>query len=325
MKRLNLLIAVFMLISSYSFASGKESENNIDKEDTNDIQILFVSKEYDVGADDFEGYVIKENELYINLAMYVEKPFSEKHIFKYEKGKLVDMKLSETEIEKYFEEAKPTYDHDSENKIIIDEKRYIKLGNTGSPRITLIEGKKEKYLRGYVFSTPRLTYMYLDRKNEKLYFAGGTVGEGGIMKYDIKTGKPEVLKRRVIYNHTEDVYGDSERFFNPIRVPNEPCLLFFIEKRINKKYFYEIAIKEVVEWKEEIERQEKNKKENPQAKEAYTNGSENDRDKPKVKLISTLNDWTEVLILEQENDWYHIIYADIEGWTYKDNIRQEKK
>jgi hypothetical protein len=332
MKKIRLILVlttIICLLNTIVFAIG-EIKNN-------DYEAIYTSEKSNSNSGAFHGYVIRENELYVNLWILYDNKTARKCVFKYVNGQLIDMELDEKEAEKYYEEAKSMYDLDSEdNKIIINEKRYIELGEVDNPRITLIEGQKERYLGGYVFSTPIPTYMYLDKENEKLYFAGGGVKKvrgkyestRGILVYDIKTGDvsnfalSENTPRVENMSIEQEKTRDFEDYSNPIKVPNTPYLLFYIEKRVDNKYFYEIAIKEVPKWKSEIALQEKNKKENPKAKTAYTNGSANVRDNPKGKVISALNDWTEVLILEQKNDWYHILYADIEGWTYKDNIRQ---
>jgi hypothetical protein len=307
--------------------------------------IIYKSVPYESNPGCFEGYIVKDNQLYICTVGIEKDNITDKvsfitYVLKFQNNKLIKLNISENELKNYLSLVRPTYDIESkDNKIIIDEKRYIELGEEDNPRITLIEGQKERYLGGYVFSTPVLTYMYLDKENEKLYFADSGVKKvrgkyestRGILVYDIKTGNvsnfalseevPEIENMSI----EQEKVRDLEYLLNPIRVPNTSYLLFFIDKRVNNKYFCEIAIKEVPEWKAELDQQEKNKKENPKAKTAYTNGSANVRDNPKGKVISTLNDWTEVLILEQKDDWYHILYADIEGWTYKDNIRQKEK
>jgi hypothetical protein len=336
MKKIKLMLLVLTAIICSSdmivFASSEITNNEIN----NDYEVIYTSEKRNSGSDSFYGYVVKNGELYINF-WFNTGGEGTAVVFKYTDGKLVDMKLSKRKVDENFAEVKPTYNIETESgRVVIDNDRYIELGTVDDPSMTLVEGNKRKYTKND-FVIQILTYMYLDKDNEKLYFAGSGYKEdgkkfkviSGILIYDIKSGntdafieEPEREKIDAIKNYEKFKTKDYEDFFNPIRVPNTPYLLFYIEKRVDNKYFYEIAIKEVPEWKAEIDRQEKNKKENPKAKTAYTNGSANVRDNPKGKVISTLNDWTEVLILEQKNDWYHILYADIEGWTYKDNIRQ---
>jgi hypothetical protein len=265
MKKI-ILVLMFCLLNVLSYGEERNKTDSKESRDVinNGIKILYTSERYDVDGNDFGGYIQKDDGLYINMDIYMGKSLSENHVFKYSNGKLIDLKLTEKEVGEYFKQAQSMYDLDSkDNRIIIDEKRYIKLGGVDNPRITLVDGKKERYLQGYVFSTPRLTYMYLDKENEKLYFVGGSVKASGIMEYDIETGDVKVFAESHhaprVKDYSLNNIRDLESFRNPIRVPNTPYLLFFIEKRVNNKYFFEIGIKEVPEWKSELEKKGKTK------------------------------------------------------------------
>jgi hypothetical protein len=159
--------------------------------------------------------------------------------------------------------------------------------------------------------------MYINKKNQKIYMYCYDYKKEvrGLYVYDIVTDS---------FNEKYVVSIDDKKhefYLNPQRIPNMQYLIYVGVKQMWNNW--SLYTEEVPEWKAETEQQAKNKKENPGAKAAYANGSANIRDNPKGKVISTLNDWTEVLIIEQKNDWYHILYADVDGWTYKDNIRQE--
>jgi hypothetical protein len=177
-------------------------------------------------------------------------------------------------------------------------------------------GKKQK-LEGYDFwpSNGNSDYIYIDRVNKHIYLVGYNFerSEDGILRYDIKTGKVDFVVK-------------GNYIMAPIRIPNTVYLMFAVtEGEWEKgKYGYNIYIKEIPEWKAEIEKQEENKKLYPTARKAFIDGPANIRDKPKGKNTATLDDLMEVLILNQENDWYEILYANVRGWTYKDNLKDIK-
>jgi hypothetical protein len=98
-------------------------------------------------------------------------------------------------------------------------------------------------------------------------------------------------------------------------------------------------LQEIPEWKAEIEQQKKNIKKYPEAERAeryyVANGRTDVSDKPmskeeaqsmgaEIKFIAHLKRETEVLVLSKEGEWYEILYADIRGWVYSDDLKPVK-
>jgi hypothetical protein len=189
--------------------------------------------------------------------------------------------------------------------------------------------------------------IYIDNINQKLYFAGGeyfkvpirsaydiNANESNIYVYDIKTKKMSMLIDSLIFNK-ENEYS-RKLLMSPLRIPNTSYLMFAEVERRYKRIkgssdhvfatiesipdMANIRIIEVPEWKAEIEQQKKNEKLYPNAKKYLIDGPANVRDNPKGKSITMINDGTEVLVLNQQGDWYEILYANVKGWTYKDNL-----
>jgi hypothetical protein len=158
-------------------------------------------------------------------------------------------------------------------------------------------------------------YIYVDRLNKKVYF--NTYYENfkfkGLICYDIKSKSEE----KISVQTRDDRYGT----FAPMRLPNTQYLIYG-EYRASK---IKVIAKEIPEWKTEIEKQKENEKKYPSAKKYFIDGPANVKDKLKGKNIVMLDDWIEVLVLEQKGDWYEILYADVRGWTYKDNLKDIKK
>jgi hypothetical protein len=266
-------------------------------------------------------YIEKDNKLYISIG-YNNTP--ESNLYEYEDRELIKIPMTLEEEDKFRDGyevlriANPAI-----KKKDLGNNKYLILKiieDTYSDYLMTIEenGKEKDISKNRYILYGWKSYAYIDKEFQKIYMVCRDVKKKltGLFVYDIiKDTFREFPVVKIDDNK-------SITYLNPIRIPNTPYLMMLGEKTGTDWGMY---IEEIPEWKEEIERQEKNKKENPTAKAAYTNGSANVRDNPKGKVISTLNDWTEVLILEQENDWYHILHADIEGWTYKDNIRQAEK
>ncbi|MDR3050042.1 MAG: hypothetical protein LBV16_09490 [Elusimicrobiota bacterium] len=160
-----------------------------------------------------------------------------------------------------------------------------------------------------------VSYVYVDYANSKVFFRGKINNIGnGIVVCDIKQKKAKLIVK-------DDISFDES--YQSVRIPNTEYLLYSkIERRFDDEiYNTKIFVIEIPEWKAEIEQQRKNKKLYPNAKKFFIDGPANIRDNPRGKSMVYLNDWTEVLVLNQQGDWYEILYANIKGWTYKDNLR----
>jgi hypothetical protein len=111
-----------------------------------------------------------------------------------------------------------------------------------------------------------------------------------------------------------------------MRIPNTPYLVYV--NNIYKKTYLSyktiargvVHVLEIAQWKKEKVLQRENINANLKAKQYAINGPANIRDNPSGKIIATLNDLTLVLVLENKGDWYHILYASVDGWTHKDNL-----
>ena len=164
----------------------------------------------------------------------------------------------------------------------------------------------------YIYNTD-LDYMYIDRLNGLIFYSGWGDGKGGIVKYNINTNQSELIFKK-------DSFGDSDRkhynFFAPMRLPNTQYLII----GAGVSGLRNIYLKEIPEWKKEVEFQNKNEQLHKKAKKSFINGPANIRDNPEGKIIAMLDDMTKVIVLSQKGDWYEILYANVRGWTYKDNL-----
>jgi hypothetical protein len=215
------------------------------------------------------------------------------------------------------------YDSKDNNKILISDENYLLITKSvkNDPLsdfvFTLfIKGKQQIISDSTGFNYNQMDYLYVDNHNDKIYFAGylnADPSKGGIIVYDLKTQKSQIA-----YSSLEA----KADFHSPTRIPNSPYLLYFINSyskkgEVNRSDFY---IQEIHEWKAEIDQQKQNIKNHPDAILHTIDGPANVRDNPNGKTIATINDQTLVLVLETDGDWYHILYADIDGWTYKKNL-----
>jgi hypothetical protein len=214
-----------------------------------------------------------------------------------------------------------------------------------SARLTLVEGDKKEELpytfepnnASYYINNEDLDYMYIDRLNGLIFYIGYTIGgagNGGIVKYDINNNISELILK-AWYRDDKKIYYE---FFAPMRLPNTQYLIFganvyrhAIEvessTEVGKVYETEPAVslrivylKEIDEWKKEIELQNKNERLHKTAKKYFIDGPAKVRDNPNGKVIAVLNDMTKIIVLSQKGDWYEILYAHVKGWTYKDNL-----
>jgi hypothetical protein len=200
---------------------------------------------------------------------------------------------------------------DNNIKLVVTDEKVVTVPEI----VVFIDGKKYAECKFYMFNGTKMPseYIYVDRLNKQFYFTGYEADEfSGILRYDIKK------------NEIEKIVKYSSPIMAPMRLPNTPYLMFGVREGEVEALFLNIYIKEIPEWKAEIEKQKENKKLHPTARKAFIDGPANIRDKPKGKNTATLDDLMEVLILNQENDWYEILYANVRGWTYKDNLKDIK-
>jgi hypothetical protein len=277
----------------------------------------------------FEGYAIDSGLLYI-LFWHTDSETIKKVLLKYVNGNLEESLI--TKKEAAILEGKLLASYDNREKIEINKNKYIflkdKYKEAGSERnISFIDGDTIKELAkeyGIFYTMFGTVYYYIDCVNNKFYFSGvkGNYSAGtGIFVWDFILDKCVSIR--------EDINGIIPKLhhYDPIRVPNTEFLLYRAGNgswSIGGDYSFEIWIQEIPEWKAEIEKQEENKKLYPNTKKAFIDGPANIRDTPKGKSVAMLNSFTEVLILNQQGGWYEVLYADVRGWTYKDNLKDIK-
>jgi hypothetical protein len=263
-----------------------------------------------------------EGEFFIGLD---GSTFNSIHLYKYEEQKLTNIGLS-------FDDKQLLNNYYYEYKI--NDKKYVSLKvdyfDNYFKLVLNNAGSKIGIAKDYVAVGDMYNLFYMDTIHEQFYFSAISEFDRKTSKgreealclylYDIKTNSMILLRKEL-----------NKDFFQVIRIPNTQFLLYFsypnvrisfndiVEKKISE--IVEIWIREIPEWKAEIEQQRKNEKLYPNAKKYFINGPANIRDNPKGKSIVYLNDWTKVLVLNQQGDWYEILYANIKGWTYKDNLR----
>jgi hypothetical protein len=300
---------------------------------------------------------VKNGEFLISFYSGSSEGAEKRTLYRYDNKKLIELNVFEADEE----EPYGNYYHEkykiNDKKFIILKGYKVQ----GWYELYLVDdGKEIRIADEYiVLGLPNYT-LYFDETTEKLYFIAKKLKDSDAMDefpgfeskfyslytYDVKQNQLDILM----------IGSKDNDYLLPIRVPNTPLLLYLStsdnaqkqyteedeendrkngvslseiqEKRSrDNKAVYEkgvtlkVWIKEIPEWKAEIEQQEKNIKKYPKAKQYFIDGPAVIRNNPKGETISTLNDWTRVLVLNQQGDWYEVLYADVKGWTYKDNLR----
>ncbi|MCL2335775.1 MAG: hypothetical protein FWC57_06895 [Endomicrobia bacterium] len=215
-----------------------------------------------------EGYVIKNNNLYICLAEEDKEKrtqrqvFSNKVIYKVENYKLqpaADLTAEEAKdyIEKnknnvinnlwweYFEPMNGTFVGLGKNLLKLKDNVYIERIPSGTKYdpVTFLNMDTNLRMSDYSFWAYLMTYVYIENNN--IYFDGSSEKhkKQGIFTYNMNTG--EVSEVACSYFNPREPFKDgnlwpsSVSYKNPVRIPNTPYLLFCIDKSVNNGVYDE--------------------------------------------------------------------------------------
>jgi hypothetical protein len=256
-KKIIFVICLFSILGSCLFADETLKE-----------KIIFSS---DISFT-FAGYIIKNNEVYLSFEEFNKMPV----IYKYKREALeLVNNLSVEETKQYLAEAMPFYNViKTSPKIVIDKTMYVTLEETGYElyRIYVYKNENKKDILGneYVCTPmPMGEYIYVDKENKKIYFAGrnNQKNELGLYTYDIEEDKCYPLKIDVKEHKNDDIYILTS-YTNPMRIPNTSFLIYIAPKSRNEitaqiinstSIGTEVYIQEIPEWKAEIEAKAKSK------------------------------------------------------------------
>ena len=228
---------VFLLAAVVSFSMLAES-NVKDK--------MIFSSDVDLT---FDGYVIRNNEVYVLFEQYQKTPA----VYKYVNEELKLLNISEKEVKKFLDEAMPFYNAtDTLPNIIINETMYLTFEEIGyeTYKFYIYENGKKKDVLGKQYDctpTPMGEYIYVDKENKKIYFSGSGNDEIGLYVYDISKNIVTEIHANKIGDHPE-----SAAYSSPIRIPNTAYLLYQKEKAPNYEPRKAVYIIEIPEWKAEI-------------------------------------------------------------------------
>ena len=219
-------------------------------------------------------------------------------------------------LDDFIDEGQQIGIYGSENIIKIQDNLSVNLNARASGKkvIEIMENENKYEIKDCFYIDGLSDIVFVDHMNLKVYFRAEVKGETGIAVVDIKQKIANlIIKEEDNRRHFGDQYS------SPVRIPNTEFLLFYQTRMYES--FTNIFIMEIPEWKAEIEQQKANVKLYPQAKKYFINGPANIRNTPKGKIFATIDHHTEVLVLNNDGDWYEVLYANIRGWTYKDNLR----
>lgn len=300
-------------------------------------------------------YAIKNNELYL----VIWKSGEGKFVFKYEQEKLKLIKMNEQEQKTFISQyAIPCTDTLANRQLEIGDNKSLILHEWTEAinfyNLYIYAGKEEQNItKDRYLAILNENYLYIDKDNLMIYFDawnrteyidknekdGQKTEASGLFVYDIRTDDFKLFKS---IQSEKDDNGNriSVSYINPIRVPNTKYLMYVGSKNISyvqedrtMNIVTEIWIQEIPEWKAEIEAQNKEKviesSNNARAEKAIKyviDGPANIRKKAKGKeLIGSLETGAEVRILSKKGDWYEIEGGGLQGWTYKDNVKEKAK
>jgi hypothetical protein len=221
-------------------------------------------------------YIEKDNTFYLCIS-YDDIGVK---LYKYKKEELSEVSISKDELYNLKDNYSCKKVSDSDiNKKDLGNNRYLILKiieDTYDDYLMTIEedGKEKDISKNRYILYGWKSYVYIDKEFQKIYMVCRDLKKKfiGLFVYDITK---DTFREFPVVKIDDN---KSITYLNPIRIPNTPYLMMLGEKTGTDWGMY---IEEIPEWKAEIDRQEKNKKENPTAKAAYTNGSANVRDNPK--------------------------------------------
>jgi hypothetical protein len=270
----------------------------------------------------FYGYLIKENVLYFGVSYNgVCKAYN------YNDGKIDELNMDSEEAKSFLAETIPFSDESIDKqgniRFSINDDISLRLEEWANGMYTIFVTKNgvekdvmnDKYRCAMVYG-----YVYIDKENLKIYFNGATVrkSENNLLVYDIKNDKFYPINS-----------AKNEAFANPIRIPNTSLIMY---QGLGDSKGFDVYVQEIPEWKEEIEAQNKDKKEEvkqesstevKEEKKYVIDGPANLRDKAKgKKVVGELADKAEVKMLNKKGDWYEVESGEIKGWTFKDNVKE---
>jgi hypothetical protein len=206
----------------------------------------------------FGGYVVKNNEIYILFEEYQEKAI----IYKYDNEKLKLINIPEKEIKKILKEVEPFYNtNEALQKIKINEAMFLIFEEVSYEcyKFYICENDNKKDVLGTKYictAAPMGEYVYVDKKNKKIYFSGSDNNkkETGLYVYDINKNIVDEIHTNKINDNYESIIYSS-----PIRIPNTPYLLYQQEKGSSYQPKRTVYIEEIPEWKAELENKSKPK------------------------------------------------------------------
>ena len=217
----------------------------------------------------FEGYVVKDGNLYINVFMSskINESDKEEHIYKFNKEKLNFEKIKHIG-EKWFIDNRLEYDitkidNDPDFVFSINENTKFTLQEEGGMyqyKIILYKDNKviDKF-KGYEVNFKNNDYLYIDKTYSKIYFPGFGILQNthGIYVYDTKNEKISSFAAKDNIN-----INIGSRYGQPIRIPNTEYMMYVeditaVENiagiKITTKPTFKIWIQEIPEWKAEME------------------------------------------------------------------------
>jgi hypothetical protein len=345
------LIGLFMFLA-YIANAAQQEKKVVNNSDVKAKKLLEINK-----RSQLLGYVIKDNTLYLGIWIDTDGKQGKSFVYKYENGRLKDMKMSEKEADDFIETNRiPKTDDLEKQKLEIKDGKYLILRVWAEAinfyNLYIYDGKEERNMTNDRYLAYLIgNYIYIDKENEKIYFDVWNRSkyidkdkkekqeeESGMFIYDIRADKFEFFKG---IKSEQDKEGNEVIIscINPIRVPNTEYLMYIADKKTSyvkndslMNTGLEVWIQEIPEWKEELEAKEKDKNtdeiksdENKSAEVKYViDGPANLREKAKgKKVVGELADKAEVKILNKKGDWYEVESGEIKGWTYKDNVKEE--
>ena len=252
----------------------------------------------------------------------------EAQLFKFENNKFIEIIKKQEEVRKFISKYEVSEIDDPKNeKIDIGDNKYLVLKRIGDSYtdyfLNIEDNGREKDISKNRYALYSFgSYAYIDKTYQKIYMFAKDFKKKkrGLFVYNIKDDVFSEMYTVGLDNYDVPVYS------NPIRIPNTQYLMYRFTKNKNN---WSIYIEEIPEWKEGIEAQNKekaaNKVESKEEVKYIIDGPANLRDKAKSKkIIGSIEDKSEVKILNKKGDWYEVQSGDIKGWTFKDNVKEVK-
>ena len=235
---------------------------------------------------EFVHYYFKDNTLFVFLrhgGYYTVLEYKDEkfNVIKTEGAKQVGLEAMGLPlfIDNFFANIQTLGNRGSDNVIKIHDNLHINLNEIYKDRnVEIIDSGKKYSIENTLYSGGSYDVVFVDHMNLKVYFRGKIKEETGVIVCD--------LKQKTAYIVVKD--ESEKKYYSPIRVPNTEFLMLYGADI--GKFITDILIVEIPEWKEEIEKQAKNKKDFPNAKLYFIDGPANIRNMPKGNVFATLDD-----------------------------------